>query len=102
MDVDDEEDSHSRRGAFEAAAVYAVLFVAERCGQVSCGVRRIQEGARRLMEGSEEIFRDAKFIHTLGIELVDFGLGWCETKMAKAAALEQQHRFVHAGALMTL
>jgi uncharacterized protein (TIGR00369 family) len=50
----------------------------------------------------EEIFRDAKFIHSLGIELVRFGFGWCETKMAKLPALEQQHGFVHAGALMTL
>lgn len=50
----------------------------------------------------EEIFRDAKFIQALGIELVRFGFGWCQTKMAKSAALEQQHGFVHAGALMTL
>jgi uncharacterized protein (TIGR00369 family) len=50
----------------------------------------------------EDIFRDAKFIHTLGIELVQFGFGWCETRMVKLAALEQQHGFVHAGALMTL
>jgi len=32
----------------------------------------------------EEIFRDAKFIHALGIELVGCGFGWCETKMAKS------------------
>ncbi len=50
----------------------------------------------------EEIFRDAKFLHTLGIELVGFGFGWCQTRMAAASALEQQHGFVHAGALMTL
>jgi uncharacterized protein (TIGR00369 family) len=50
----------------------------------------------------EEIFRDAKFIHALGIELVGCGFGWCETKMAKSEGLEQQHGFVHAGALMSL
>ena len=50
----------------------------------------------------EEIFRDAKFIHTLGIEFVGCGFGWCETTMANAVGLEQQHGFVHAGALMTL
>jgi len=60
---------------------------------------RNEKGNVRLVE---EIFRDAKFIHTLGIELIDFGSGWCETKMAKVATLEQQHGFVHAGALMTL
>ena len=50
----------------------------------------------------EEIFRDAKFIHALGIELVGCGFGWCESKMAKSEGVEQQHGFVHAGALMTL
>jgi len=50
----------------------------------------------------EEIFHDAKFIHALGIELVGCGFGWCESKMAKSEGLEQQHGFVHAGALMTL
>ena len=50
----------------------------------------------------EEIFRDAKFIHALGIELVGCGFGWCESKMAKSEGLQQQHGFVHAGALMTL
>ena len=34
--------------------------------------------------------------------LVGCGFGWCESKMAKSEGLEQQHGFVHAGALMTL
>ena len=50
----------------------------------------------------EQIFRDAKFIHALGIELTGFGYGWCETRMFISEAVLQQHGFVHAGALMTL
>lgn len=50
----------------------------------------------------ESIFRDAKFIHALGIELTGYGYGWCETRMFVSEAILQQHGFVHAGALMTL
>jgi uncharacterized protein (TIGR00369 family) len=35
------------------------------------------------------------------IELTGFGAGWCETKVANAPVLQQQHGFVHAGVLMT-
>ncbi len=48
------------------------------------------------------IFERAKFVESLGIELVEFGDGWCETRVAVTPALEQQHGFVHAGVLMTL
>jgi uncharacterized protein (TIGR00369 family) len=54
---------------------------------------------RRLVE---QIFEDAKFIRSLGIELVSFGNGWCETRVALTPNLRQQHGFVHAGVLMTL
>ena len=50
----------------------------------------------------ERIFQDAKFIDFLGIELTGFGAGWCETKVAIAPVLQQQHGFVHAGVLMTM
>jgi len=50
----------------------------------------------------EEIFRRARFIHSLGIELVDVGPGWCETKVLVSPSLQQQHGFVHAGVVMTL
>jgi len=49
-----------------------------------------------------QIFDDARFVRSLGIELVSFGKGWCETRVQIAPALEQQHGFVHAGVLMTL
>src|SRR5690242_18608205 len=48
-----------------------------------------------------EIFAEAPFIQSLGIELVSFGKGWCETRVTIAAAHEQQHGFAHAGILMT-
>jgi uncharacterized protein (TIGR00369 family) len=49
-----------------------------------------------------QIFDDARFVRSLGIELIAFGKGWCETRVPITAALEQQHGFVHAGVLMTL
>jgi uncharacterized protein (TIGR00369 family) len=50
----------------------------------------------------EQIFRDAQFIHSLGIELAAFGAGWCETTLRSAPVLRQQHGFIHAGVLMTM
>ena len=41
LDVEEQEDSHSRRSAFEDPAFDAVLFAAEGCGPVPGGVRRI-------------------------------------------------------------
>jgi uncharacterized protein (TIGR00369 family) len=49
-----------------------------------------------------QIFADARFVQSLGIELVSFGKGWCETRIQIVQTLEQQHGFVHAGVLMTL
>ena len=48
-----------------------------------------------------EIFLNAEFIRSLGIELVSFGKGWCETKLNATPVLRQQHGFIHAGVLMT-
>jgi uncharacterized protein (TIGR00369 family) len=50
----------------------------------------------------KQIFERAQFLRLLGIELVGFGDGWCETKVRVTPTLEQQHGFVHAGVLMTL
>src|SRR5712664_478057 len=41
LDVEDQKDPHPRRGAFEDSAFDAVLFVAEGCGAVPGGLRRI-------------------------------------------------------------
>jgi uncharacterized protein (TIGR00369 family) len=49
-----------------------------------------------------QIFDDARFVRSLGIELVSFGSAWCETRVPIMPALQQQHGFVHAGVLMTL
>jgi uncharacterized protein (TIGR00369 family) len=57
------------------------------------------EPNRRLVE---QIFQSAKFIESLGIELTDVGVGWCETKLKAAPRLQQQHGFLHAGVLMTI
>jgi uncharacterized protein (TIGR00369 family) len=50
----------------------------------------------------KRIFERAKFVQSLGIELIAFGDGWCETRVTVKPTLEQQHGFVHAGVLMTL
>jgi acyl-coenzyme A thioesterase PaaI-like protein len=50
----------------------------------------------------ERIFRDARFVRSLGIELTSCGSGWCETRVVVLPAHQQQHGFVHAGVLMTI
>lgn len=50
----------------------------------------------------QQIFQDAQFIRSLGIELTSFGKGWCESRVTVSPALQQQHGFIHAGVLMTL
>jgi uncharacterized protein (TIGR00369 family) len=50
----------------------------------------------------KEIFLNARFIRSLGIELTSCGKGWCETRVNASADLRQQHGFIHAGVLMTL
>jgi uncharacterized protein (TIGR00369 family) len=49
-----------------------------------------------------QIFQDAEFVRSLGVELVSFGKGWCETKVNVSPVLQQQHGFIHAGVLMTI
>jgi uncharacterized protein (TIGR00369 family) len=50
----------------------------------------------------EAIFANAKFVESLGIELVGFGPGWCETQTVVRPEFQQQHGFVHAGVIMTI
>ncbi len=57
------------------------------------------DGNRSLVE---RIFQHAPFVHSLGIELTSFGMGWCETKLKVSPDLQQQHGFVHGGVRMTL
>ena len=59
----------------------------------------MKEGNRRLVE---RIFENAEFVHSLGIELVASGEGWCGTKLKPLPAHLQQHGLVHAGVLMTI
>jgi len=59
----------------------------------------MSDGNRSLVE---RIFRDAKFVRSVGIELTSFGKGWCETRVNLVPVLQQQHGFIHAGVLMTL
>ncbi|HEX3671913.1 MAG TPA: PaaI family thioesterase [Candidatus Cybelea sp.] len=54
------------------------------------------------MANVEEIFRNASFVESLGIELVGYGTGWCETRVVMRPGLQQQHGFAHAGVIMTL
>jgi uncharacterized protein (TIGR00369 family) len=49
-----------------------------------------------------QIFDNARFVQSLGIELISFGDGWCETRVPIVPVLEQQHGFAHAGVVMTL
>jgi uncharacterized protein (TIGR00369 family) len=49
-----------------------------------------------------QIFERAQFLRLLGIDLAEYGDGWCETKVQVTSVLQQQHGFVHAGVLMTL
>ncbi len=50
----------------------------------------------------QRIFGRAPFIRLLEVELVSFGIGWCETRICVAPRFEQQHGLVHAGVAMTL
>jgi uncharacterized protein (TIGR00369 family) len=50
----------------------------------------------------ERIFENAKFVRSLGIELVSFGSGWCQTRITALPTHLQQHGFIHAGVIMTM
>lgn len=47
-------------------------------------------------------FNNQGIVHTLGIELEDFGPGWFHTRMVPGAKVCQHHGYVHAGALATM
>ncbi len=48
------------------------------------------------------IFGEAAFIADLGIELVDCGPGWCETRLPVSPRHMQQNQLVHAGVQATM
>ncbi|MEZ4451311.1 MAG: PaaI family thioesterase [Nannocystaceae bacterium] len=48
------------------------------------------------------IFADAAFIADLGVELAEFGPGWCETRLAIAPRHLQQDGVIHAGVQATM
>ncbi len=48
------------------------------------------------------VFSQAGFVRDLGIELVDVGPGWCETRLLIAPRHGQQNGFVHAGVQATM
>lgn len=50
----------------------------------------------------EQIFHNAEFIQSLGIELTSWGDGWCETRVNIQPTHLQQHGFIHAGIMMTI
>lgn len=47
-------------------------------------------------------FNDASFIQSLGIELVDLGPGWIDSRLTIRPDHMQQDGFVHAGVIATL
>ncbi|OGB25832.1 MAG: phenylacetic acid degradation protein PaaI [Burkholderiales bacterium RIFCSPLOWO2_02_FULL_57_36] len=50
----------------------------------------------------ERIFHDAAFIGDVGIELIDCGPGWCETRLIIAPRHLQQTGVIHAGVQTTI
>ncbi len=50
----------------------------------------------------ESIFTRAPFVKSLGIQLVDLGPGWCETKLALEQRHFQQDGIAHAGVVATM
>ncbi len=61
---------------------------------------RVQDPAYRARLA--EIFSAAPFIVALGIQPVDVGPGWCETRLRLQPEHHQQDGFVHAGVMATL
>lgn len=53
-------------------------------------------------ERVQEMFAGARFVRQLGIELLDSGPGWCESRLPVRDWHAQQNGFVHAGATATL
>lgn len=51
----------------------------------------------RYRERVQAVMEKAGFIGSLGLELVDSGPGWCETRLPVFARHHQQDGYVHAG-----
>lgn len=49
-----------------------------------------------------DIFGDAAFIGSLGVEYVDCGPGWCESRLVVESRHLQQNAVVHAGVQATM
>ncbi len=61
------------------------------------------ERSRRMPEQElKRIFDAAPFVKVVGIELVSFGSGYCETELRILPEHMQQTAFVHAGVLATM
>lgn len=56
----------------------------------------------KFQEFVQDQFAKAAFIQHLGIELVGFAPGWCETRLSLAKHHFQQDGVVHAGVVSTL
>lgn len=53
-------------------------------------------------EATRDIFAKANFIQGLGVELLDCGPGWCETRLQVEPRHLQQDSMVHAGVQSTM
>lgn len=62
----------------------------------------MESGHEDYRERVQAIFRKARFIQCLGIEVVDFGPGWCETGLTVGDLHMQQDGFVHAGVVAAM
>lgn len=47
-------------------------------------------------------FHDQSIVHTLGIQILDFGEGWFHTRLIPNERILQHHGYVHAGAIATM
>ena len=54
------------------------------------------------LDAARAIFRSAPFVADLGIEVVDVGEGWCESRLVLAPRHLQHTGVAHAGVVTTL
>ncbi|MBF0236373.1 MAG: PaaI family thioesterase [SAR324 cluster bacterium] len=54
------------------------------------------------MKNARRMFESAAFVHENGIELVDCGPGWCESRLTVKSHHLQQNGFLHAGLQATI
>lgn len=57
---------------------------------------------KRNVKEVEEIFKKAKFLDHLGLQLKGCGKGWCESELSVKSFHLQQDGLVHAGVVATL